>query len=176
MMEFDRLDHRRERRDRGRDRREWCLEERRYHKVSEGVWKTLQRTLVLEEEEADQWSFLEEEEEVFLTPPESPRDASDGDDPRLHDTVLRESNATKRRYTPSRAQRMLTLHDTIVRDLTHPEAVRLSASALDTPRMEGPRRLVISYFPGCDGKPGSTIKYPPPCHGRDANYEGCNFN
>ena len=46
--------------------RESRLEERRYHRVSDGVWMTLKRTLVLEEEEADKRSFLEDEDEAHL--------------------------------------------------------------------------------------------------------------
>lgn len=167
-MERGRSDHRKGGSEPGKGVcRESRLEERRYHRVSDGVWMTLKRTLVLEEEEADNRSFLEDEDEVFHTPPSSPRNMPPGDDPRLHDPVLAGSNATQRHYTPVRAQRMLTLHDTIVRDITHPEATRLSAAVLDAARVEGRRRLVMSYFPGCDGHSSHTVKYLPPRHDGD---------
>lgn len=134
-------------------------DERRYHRVSNGVWQTLKRSMVIEEEEADRRSFVESGVEAYHTPPQSPREVTPNDDPRLHDPMLTGTQVSNRLYTPSRAQLMLTLHDTIVRDLTRPEASRLPAAALEPTRVEGRRKQVISYFPGRDGSAGRTVRY-----------------
>ena len=140
-------------------------EDMRYHRVSTGVWQTLKRTLVIEEEEAEHRSFLEEDCETFHTPPQSPTKLLSGGDSRLADPVLSTSNASRRHYTPVRAERMLYHHDTIVRDLMHPEACRISAAGLDAPRGEGRRKMVMTYYPAKDGLPSRTVKYNLPREG-----------
>ena len=135
------------------------VDERKYHRVSNGVWNTLKRSMVIEEEEAERCTFIETEDEVYHTPPQSPGEVTSNDDPRLHDPMLIGKEVSSRLYTPSRAQLMLTLHDTIVRDLTRPEASRLPPAALEPTRVEGRRKQVMSYFPGRDGAPGRTVRY-----------------
>ena len=114
---------------------------------------------MLEEDEAEKRYFIETKDDVYITPPQSPRELTSNDDPRIHDPILSRTEVSQRRYTASRAQLMLTLHDTIVRDLTKPEAQRLPAAALDAERVQGRRKHVMSYFPGCNGNPGHTVKY-----------------
>lgn len=142
-------------RDKGRD----TVGDRDYQRVSDAVWKTLKRTLVLEEEEADMRSFLEDDVETFHTPPESPDAIGEADDSRLLDPILSKSDASQRHYTPTRAQRMLYLHDTIVRDLTRPEASRIPAIGVEAARRESRRKLTMTYIPSGDGSPGRTVKY-----------------
>ncbi len=83
-------------------------EESRRERVSDAIWETLKRTLILEENEAN-----DSDEDVFFTQPNSPTD--------LKPTIIEPTpSALHCLYTPSRSKRLLNLHEKIVEELFNP--------------------------------------------------------
>lgn len=124
-------------------------------RVSEGVWKMLKYTRILEEAEAEEESFIASlsDDELFFTPPQSPSSLSSLEQ-RCCDYL-----GIHRHYTPARAMLMLHLHDEIVEQLTSPIPTRSDIHGALVAKH--PKRFKLSkvYIPSEGGSPGRTISF-----------------
>lgn len=124
-----------------------------WDKISNAVWQTIKRCKILEEQDDE-----DVVEEIFFTPPQSPEKLKQSED-LSRDSCCCSSQGVQGHCTPSKAHRMLVLHDTIVGQLIYPDSDWLSRSEAQKTRSgkPKPRRLSMVYHPSDSDSPGRTI-------------------